>query len=256
MKIKLIIILAFINFYASAQDSIRFEKRKLKIPVGLFTQENTSIYGLSIGVGSDLRESSKENYTASNGIRIEPISDALLIVTSFFGPDGVSFPDDAAEFADFQNKFPNEIVNGLNLSAGTNAFIKVNGITLSAITQSIKQSNGISVGGLASSSFKSNGIQIAYAGTSAVFSNGIIASALNTSVHTGTGLQVGGFNQYKNFSGLQVGIFNDIESESEKFAGLQIGVFNNTKKLKGIQLGLWNVNEKRSLPIFNWNFKN
>lgn len=50
--------------------------------------------------------------------------------------------------------------------------------------------------------------------------------------------------------------FNNVEKVSEKFVGVQIGAVNQAKKLKGIQFGLWNVNEKRSLPIFNWNFKN
>ena len=256
MKIKLIAFLALIGSLCNAQDSTHFEKRKLKFPVGLFTNENTTIYGLSVGIGSDLNKGTRENITRSNGIRVEPISDALLIFTLLFGPDEIQFPDEEAYFDAFQRSYPNEIINGLNLSVGTNAFINVNGISVSAITQSMKQSNGISIGGLGSSSFKSNGIQIAYAGTSATFSNGIIVSALNTSVHTGIGLQIGGFNQYKRFSGLQIGVFNDVELESDKFSGLQIGVFNNTMKLKGIQLGLWNVNEKRSLPIVNWNFKN
>lgn len=256
MKIKLILFLAFIGSLCNAQDSARFEKRKLRIPVGLYTSESTTIYGLAVGIGSDLEQGTKETLTKSNGIRIEPISDALLVFTLLLGPDEIKFPENEFEFDDFKMKIPNEIVNGLNLSVGTNAFINVNGISISAVTQSVKQTNGISIGGLGSSSFKNNGIQIAYAGTSANFSNGIIVSALNTSVHTGTGLQFGAFNQYKNFSGLQVGIFNDVNSDAEKFAGLQIGVFNNTKKLKGIQLGLWNVNEKRSLPIINWNFKN
>lgn len=255
MKVKLIVGLLLMCFCGNAQDSVSISSRKVRFPIGIFTEENASIYGFAVGIGSDVEPGTKESHNKSNGIRFEPISDALLIVTLFFGPDEIIFPEKESEFANFGKEFPNEVVNGLNISAGTHSFLDVNGITLSAISQSVKQTNGISVGGLGSSSFKNNGIQIAGAGTSTLFSNGIIASALSTKVHTGKGLQVGGFNQYINFSGLQVGIFNDVESEGENFKGVQVGVFNNTKKLKGIQLGLWNINEKRSLPLVNWNFK-
>jgi hypothetical protein len=37
--------------------------------------------------------------------------------------------------------------------------------------------------------------------------------------------------------------------------GVQIGLINKSKKLKGLQIGLWNVNQKRKLPLINWNFK-
>ncbi len=41
----------------------------------------------------------------------------------------------------------------------------------------------------------------------------------------------------------------------KKGSGLQISIVNYAKQFKGIQFGLWNRNEKRSLPIVNWNFK-
>ncbi len=37
--------------------------------------------------------------------------------------------------------------------------------------------------------------------------------------------------------------------------GLQIGVVNKAKRLRGIQLGIWNINERRKLPLINWNFR-
>lgn len=255
MKIKFAIIFLFVCWCANSQDSISITAHKTKFPIGIFTSENSAIYGVAVGVGSDLLPGTKERHNTSNGIRFEPISKALLIITLFFGPDEIIFPKNESEFADFDMKFPNEIVNGINLSSGTHSFLNVNGITLSAISQSVKQTNGVSVVGLGSSSFRNNGIQVAGAGTSTFYSNGILASGLNTRVHTGKGLQIGGFNQYVNFSGLQVGVFNDVEMEGENFTGVQVGVVNNTKKLKGIQLGLWNINEKRSLPLVNWNFK-
>lgn len=132
-----------------------------------------------------MQEGSKDNYTSSSGIRIESISESLLIITLIFGPSEVRFPDNVSNFTDFETKFPNEIVNGLNASVGINTFIKVNGITLYAIMQSLKQSNSIAIGGMGNRSFSSNGIQIADAESSTVFSIGIIASTLNTKVYTG-----------------------------------------------------------------------
>ena len=231
------------------------QKHKTHFPVGLYTKPNTTIYGLSVGVGSNTYQNSDSVSVRSNGIRIEPISQALLIATLIFGPDQVNYPNDPEDFDAFDKKFPVEIINGLNISCGTNTFANVNGITISGITQSLKNTNGLSVGGFGNSSFRNNGIQIAGAGTSAIYSNGIIISCLNTTVYKGNGLQVGGFNQYVHFTGVQAGIYNDIENKSESFTGLQIGLFNRTKKLKGIQIGLINIIEKRILPFINWNFR-
>lgn len=252
MKTKFIMILTFLSCFGYSQDMVGVFKRKTVFPIGLFSKKNSSIYGVSVGIGSNIEPTLKNNSTNTNGLRLEPISDALLIVTLIFGPETTYFPTKETDFIAFGNKLPNEIINGMNISSGTNAFVKVNGITISAVSQLIKQSNGISITGFGSSSFKNNGLQIAGAGTSATISNGFIGSFLNTEVFTGKGLQIGGFNQYVNFTGLQIGIFNDVEGESKNFTGLQIGFLNNAKKLKGIQLGLWNSNEKRSLPFINW----
>jgi hypothetical protein len=230
--------------------------RKTRFPIGFYTTGESNIYGLSVGIGSDTYQNSKEVSVISNGIRIEPLSQSLLIFTLFFfSPDEVHYPREPKDFESFDNKVPNEIINGLNISCGTNAFANLNGITLSAISQTLKNSNGISLSCLGSGSFCNNGIQIAGAGTRATYSNGIIVSALNTEVHRGRGVQIGGFNQYVDFRGLQVGVFNDVETKAEDFRGVQIGIFNNAKKLKGIQIGLINRNEKRILPFINWNFK-
>lgn len=245
-------VILLLCFSAGAQET---EKRKFRFPVWLYTADKVDIYGLSVGVGSDLYQNSDYVGVRSNGIRIEPISESLLIATLIFGPDTVDYPLNASEHDAFLKKIPNEIINGLNLSCGTNAFANVNGITISAISQSLKDTNGISLAGLGSGSFRNNGIQIAGAGTSSLYSRGIIASCLNTDVYKGYGLQIGGFNKSVEFNGVQVGIFNNVMTPGEKFSGLQIGVFNNTKKLRGIQLGLLNKNEKRTLPLINWNFR-
>lgn len=254
MKTLFIIVDLFFSFVSRSytQEPIR----KTRFPAGLYTNENSSIYGLSFGVGSNTYQNSESVSVVSNGIRIEPLSQSLLIVTLFFfSPDEVNYPREAKDFESFDNKIPNEIINGLNISCGTNAFANLNGITLSAISQTLKNSNGISVAGLGSGSFLNNGLQIAGGGTRATYSNGVIASAIITEVYKGRGVQLGGFNQYVDFHGLQVGVFNDVEMKSEEFRGVQIGIYNNAKKMKGIQIGLINRNEKRILPLINWNFR-
>lgn len=65
----------------NAQDTIA--ERKLSIPIGIFTSDNRDIYGLSVGIGSDLYMDSEAVGVRSNGIRIEPLSSSLLIATLF-----------------------------------------------------------------------------------------------------------------------------------------------------------------------------
>ena len=57
---------------------------------------------------------------------------------------------------------------------------------------------------------------------------------------------------YQYLNGVMVsGIFN----KTKKGNGLQIGLVNMAKEMRGVQIGLWNVNQKRKLPLINWNFK-
>lgn len=59
------------------------------------------------------------------------------------------------------------------------------------------------------------------------------------------------WNLYEQINGITIGLVNHTAATK----GLQIGFVNKTIKLKGFQIGLWNKNEKRSLPLINWNFK-
>lgn len=65
------------------------------------------------------------------------------------------------------------------------------------------------------------------------------------------GVQIAMSNLSKRMTGVQIGAAN---YANEKMIGIQIGLWNKSKQTKGIQLGLWNINEKRKLPIINWNF--
>jgi hypothetical protein len=231
------------------------QHRKTRFPVGLYTTGDSDIYGISFGVGSDTYMDSDYVSVRSNGIRIEPISQSILFFTLIFPVDRVRYPKIPGEISEYAKKIPNEVINGLNLSCGTNAFADVNGVTVSAFVQSLRQTNGLSLSGAYSYSFRNNGVQFAIGGTSAVFSNGVLLSAIGTSVYDGKGLQIAFNNDYNQFMGLQVGMVNGGFGKAESFKGLQIGLFNNAKKLKGIQIGLINKNEKRILPFINWNFK-
>ncbi len=254
MKPRLFMIMLFlINSPVKAQ---KVQHRKTRFPVGLYTTGDSDIYGISFGVGSDTYMDSDYVSVRSNGIRIEPISQSLLFFTLIFPVDRVRYPDTPKAIREFEKKIPNEIINGLNLSCGTNAFADVNGITISAFVQTLRQTNGLSIAGFSSQSFRNNGVQFAACFTEAVYSSGVLAALFGTATNEGKGLQVAGLhNDYKIFTGLQIGILNGAYGKAEKFTGLQIGLFNNTKKLRGIQIGLINRNEKRILPFINWNFK-
>lgn len=237
---------------AQAQDTI---PRKTCFPVGLYTTGNSDIYGLSLGIGSDTYTGSQIVSVRSNGIRIEPISQSLLFFTLIFPIDKVNYPTDEKDYAAFAKNIPNEVVNGLNLSCGTNAFANVNGITLSALTQSLNNTNGISVGGISNYAFKNNGLQLSLFNSGAFYNNGLMLGGFQTTVHKGRGVHIAfWFNEYKYFDGLMLGVCNGLLSKPEQFRGLQIGLINRTKKLRGLQIGLWNINEKRAMPIINWSF--
>lgn len=236
-----------------AAQSMAEQGRKKRFPMGLYTTGNSDIYGLSFGIGSDTYTGSGTISVRSNGIRIEPISQSLLFFTLIFPVDRVNYPDDERGHRAFAKKIPNEVINGINLSCGTNAFANVNGITLSAVTQSLKNINGVSMGGMANYAFKNNGIQLSLFNSGALYSNGLIIGGYQTEVHRGRGLHAAfWFNEYKYFDGLMLGLCNGLMNKPEQFRGLQIGLVNRTKKLRGIQIGLWNINEKRSMPFINW----
>lgn len=99
---------------------------------------------------------------------------------------------------------------------------KIYGLSLSALgTVCDCNVNGISVGTVGQVQYKVNGISF---------------SAIS-------------FAQVHN--GLQLGVFN----YTYKMNGIQIGFINTSMRTRGIQIGFWNKNERRSLPLINWNFR-
>ncbi|WP_194850429.1 LA_2272 family surface repeat-containing protein [Nonlabens antarcticus] len=82
--------------------------------------------------------------------------------------------------------------------------------------------------------------------------NGMSVSGINATLAS-NGLQIGGLiNMSVKLQGVQISGFRNTAIVAR---GLQIGLWNNAADLKGLQIGIWNSNQKRSLPLINWNFK-
>lgn len=74
-----------------------------------------------------------------------------------------------------------------------------------------------------------------------------------TAVYEIKGLTVSGLSNFAfHQSGLSIA---SLYNKATELKGVQIGLVNKAVDSQGIQIGLWNVNEKRSWPLFNWNFK-
>ena len=81
--------------------------------------------------------------------------------------------------------------------------------------------------------------------------NGIILGFLNITSQI-NGVQIGVFNLVEASQGFQLGLYNNSKETSK---GIQLGLINRATSHRGFQIGLWNINEKRSLPFINWQFK-
>lgn len=152
----------------------------------------------------------------TNGLRLEIPGIGFL---SFMGN---GFPH-AKEPLDLQNLKFSEEINGLNISTGSWCACKYAGLTFAAVGQYGKLGKGVSIAGGWNSIDHQKGLQISLLVNRSYFLKGAQVSTFNFN-HTGSGLQIGLLNKSMNF--------------------------------KGIQLGIWNVNQKRKLPLFNWNFSN
>ncbi|WP_338393792.1 LA_2272 family surface repeat-containing protein [Fulvitalea axinellae] len=151
----------------------------------------------------------------TNGLRLEIPGIGFL---SFMGN---GFPNATSPF-ELNNYSYSEVMNGLNISTGSWCDCNYNGLTIGIVGQYGKLGNGFSLAGGWNIIDKQNGLQLATIANSSYYMNGVQISAFNFA-HDGI--------------------------------GVQIGILNNSKKFKGLQLGLWNVNQKRKLPLINWNFE-
>ena len=102
---------------------------------------------------------------------------------------------------------------------------------------------------------KINGLQFSFINMEPTITNGLeISLSSNISAPSKiNGLSVSPiFNIHHTSNGVAIATFANI---SQKCRGAQIGLINSCKDSRGIQIGFWNVNEKRKMPIINWNFK-
>ena len=102
---------------------------------------------------------------------------------------------------------------------------------------------------------KINGLQFSIINMEPTTTNGLeinIASNIGTLSKT-NGVSLSPiFNIHHTSNGIAIATFANV---SQKCRGLQIGLINSCKNSKGIQIGFWNENEKRKMPLINWNFK-
>ena len=98
--------------------------------------------------------------------------------------------------------------------------------------------NGICLSGSGNmGEYNINGIALGFIGQANTKLNGISAGLM--------------MNFALAHNGIQLSVHRN---ECYAMNGIQIGIVNISKRTRGIQLGLWNKNEKRKLPIINWNF--
>jgi hypothetical protein len=155
----------------------------------------------------------------TNGIKIELIGLGLALLLIPRSP----IAENDAVFTALLNDSISEKINGIALSASGTACNSCvyNGATIGGVGQVVRKVNGFSA------VFFMNFTQIV---------NGLQMGILNDNYYL-RGMQLGGFNL------------------TVKAKGVQIGLLNKAKEFNGLQIGLWNVNQRRKLPIINWNFK-
>ncbi|WP_298777728.1 hypothetical protein [uncultured Polaribacter sp.] len=217
MKKNVILILFFISIKIFSQN---FNEKKRYI-VGTFHTQNTTINGISFGAFPEFNN--KKRFVRTNGIRLEipGLGIGAIIVNGIVDT----------------NEETDEIINGLNISSGTIGNVSYNGLTFGLFIQSGTEINGVAIAGIYNAMERLNGIQIGGFLNKSSYNNGIQIAIVNN------------ISEY--MKGIQIGIQNNV---SQNMIGIQIGIFNKSNNTKGIQLGLWNINEKRKLPIINWNF--
>ncbi|WP_459073709.1 LA_2272 family surface repeat-containing protein [Halocola ammonii] len=179
------------------------------------------MHGIAIGLG-DLQKDSCNSTV--NGLKVEILG--LGVGVGFLNSNTIS--EDSATHAsliDNPVRRTKNQVNGFNISLfGTIDDLRVNGVSLGGLAQYIDFVQGVQITGVNSRiSGKISGVQLSGAYNNAIICHGIQMSLLG--------------------------------NKAFDLKGIQIGLFNNSEITRGFQFGLWNVNEKRSLPFINWNFK-
>jgi len=229
--ILVVVFFSCVISYAQKQGGVR----KAYFPIWTTHSKSTDIIGMSFALMSKelLRDTT---LTRTYGIRIEP--SVISVLFPLIPQSPISKNDN--EFNKVMNKEVSEKISGVNVSTGTFGDVNINGISTCFMGQYLYRMNGIGLSLVGNFIEKQNGVlmSIGYFGNQSFKSNGVMISG------------IGNTSNYIN--GIQIGAQNYI---LDKGNGIQIGIYNNAKSFKGIQFGLWNKNDKRSLPIINWNFK-
>lgn len=218
----LLIIVGLCTIY----NSLQAQKRKNFFPAGTYHRNNSSIHGISVGIFTE-----PQKFGNTNGIKIEAIGLGIALPLAPSSPIAAH----KQEYDSIMRQPIKGRTNGLVLSAsGTICDCKTNGVSLGYIGQLNRIVNGLSAAMMLNEAHKHNGAQL----------GGIFSFAYEVN-----GLQMSPINHAQLSNGIQIGIYNNSATQR----GLQIGLFNKTKQHRGLQLGLWNVNEKRKMPLLNWN---
>ncbi|WP_415328713.1 hypothetical protein [Chryseobacterium sp. MMS23-Vi53] len=102
---------------------------------------------------------------------------------------------------------------------------------------------------------KINGMQLSLINMEPTITNGL---EFNISSNIGSHAITNGvaispiLNIHDEMKGVSVATLANV---GKKCRGLQVGAFNKCDDFRGVQIGWWNENEKRKLPLINWNFK-
>lgn len=210
-------------------------KRKFRAPIWTTHSKNTDILGVAFSLMP--KQLFKDTtLTRTYGLRIEPSVAAILFPLIPKSPISSSID----EFEAVMEAHIVEKVNGVNLSSGTFGEVNINGLSACFFGQYVYRINGVGVSIVGNFVEKHNGLLVSggYFGNQTFKFNGVAISFIG--------------NESFDMNGLQIATQNYILN---KGTGVQIGLYNQAKNFRGIQIGLWNKNDKRSLPIINWQFK-
>lgn len=233
VRIITLSITTLFSLCALGQDVKVNDKQKLRGPVWLTHVESTDIVGVSFSFFNSNYSTNMGN-NRTFGVRLEPTPFSIL--EFLFGRPNLSINEDKHNL---RIKYPaNQQVYGVNISTGTSEDIDIYGVSLTGMVQYYHKTYGLVVGVFSHEIETANGLIIAGGSTNSYKSNGIIVSGM--------------MNSTEYLNGVQLSTYNEITT---KGVGFQIGICNVAKNFRGLQIGLWNKNDKRSLPILNWQFK-
>lgn len=103
---------------------------------------------------------------------------------------------------------------------------------------------------------KINGMQLSIVNMEPTVTNGLELS-LSSNISAPSVTNGVALSPLYNFHHTTKGVaISPLANVSQKCRGVQVALINVCKDSRGIQIGFWNENEKRKLPLINWNFKN